>query len=165
MPAKMMFPRWRDYTSKRSMKRTVADVPPSAREYFAAISLLEALIMSPQLVPDLRIEPFPRFRVQLEICESSGGGAIPHLHFSIRSPRPIVLEVMDGYFTDDSAIRRIGRESVLMLGGARALLMQAAHPLVAAGIVDHSRYREDPWRRLARTMAALYTIVFGTRAS
>jgi uncharacterized protein (DUF2236 family) len=71
---------------------------------------------------------------------------------------------MDGIFSDDSAIRRIGRESVLMLGGPRALLMQAAHPLVAAGIVDHSRYREDPWRRLARTMAALYTIVFGTGA-
>lgn len=69
----------------------------------------------------------------------------------------------DGYFAPDAAVRRIGRESVLMLGGARALLMQAAHPLVAAGIVDHSRYREDPWRRLARTMAALYTIVFGTR--
>jgi uncharacterized protein (DUF2236 family) len=70
----------------------------------------------------------------------------------------------DGYFTDDSAIRLIGRESVLMLGGGRALLMQAAHPLVAAGIVDHSRYRDEPWRRLARTMAALYTIVFGRRA-
>ena len=71
---------------------------------------------------------------------------------------------MDGYFSDDSAIRRLGRESVLMLGGPRALLMQAAHPLVAAGIVDHSRFREQPWRRLARTMAALYTIVFGTQA-
>jgi uncharacterized protein (DUF2236 family) len=70
---------------------------------------------------------------------------------------------MDSYFDDSSAIRRIGRESVLMLGGPRALLMQAAHPLVAAGIVDHSGYRADPWRRLARTMAALYTIVFGTR--
>jgi uncharacterized protein (DUF2236 family) len=71
---------------------------------------------------------------------------------------------MKGYFDDTSAIRRISRESVLMLGGPRALLMQAAHPLVAAGIVDHSAYRTDPWRRLARTMAALYTIVFGTRA-
>jgi uncharacterized protein (DUF2236 family) len=69
----------------------------------------------------------------------------------------------EGYFTADSAIRQIGRESVLMLGGGRALLMQAAHPLVAAGIVDHSAYRSDPWRRLARTMTALYTIVFGTR--
>jgi uncharacterized protein (DUF2236 family) len=68
-----------------------------------------------------------------------------------------------GYFGDDAAIRRIARESVLMLGGPRALLMQAAHPLVAAGIVDHSCFRQDPWRRLARTMTGLYTIVFGTR--
>lgn len=68
-----------------------------------------------------------------------------------------------GYFPPGSAIRTIGQESVLMLGGGRALLMQAAHPLVAAGIVDHSRYRDDPWRRLARTMTALYTIVFGSR--
>ena len=71
--------------------------------------------------------------------------------------------LVEGYFGEDAAIRRIACESVLMLGGPRALLMQAAHPLVAAGIVDHSRFRQDPWRRLARTMAALYTIVFGTR--
>jgi uncharacterized protein (DUF2236 family) len=70
---------------------------------------------------------------------------------------------VEGYFREDAAIRRIARESVLMLGGPRALLMQAAHPLVAAGIVDHSRFRQDPWRRLARTMTGLYTIVFGTR--
>jgi uncharacterized protein (DUF2236 family) len=68
-----------------------------------------------------------------------------------------------GYFRDDSPVRLIGREAVLMLGGGRALLMQAAHPLVAAGIVGHSDYELDPWRRLARTMTALYTIVFGTR--
>jgi uncharacterized protein (DUF2236 family) len=69
---------------------------------------------------------------------------------------------IEGYFEPDSAVRRIGSESVLMLGGGRALLMQAAHPLVAAGIVGHSGYGHEPWRRLARTMTALYTIVFGT---
>src|SRR5919204_5742127 len=69
-----------------------------------------------------------------------------------------------GYFDPDSAIRRIGRESVLMLGGARALLMQAAHPSVAAGIVEHSDYASDPWKRLGRTLYALYTVVFGTRS-
>jgi uncharacterized protein (DUF2236 family) len=69
-----------------------------------------------------------------------------------------------GYFTDDSVIRRIGNRSVLMLGGQRALLLQAAHPLVAAGIVGHSRFAAEPWARLARTMTGLYTIVFGTRA-
>jgi uncharacterized protein (DUF2236 family) len=71
---------------------------------------------------------------------------------------------VNGYFGSQTAIRRIACESVLMLGGPRALLMQAAHPLVAAGIVEHSRFRDDPWRRLARTMTALYTIVFGTQA-
>ena len=70
----------------------------------------------------------------------------------------------DGYFAPESAIRRIGRESVLMAGGGRALLMQAAHPLVAAGIVEHSGYRDEPWRRLARTMTALYTVVYGSKA-
>jgi uncharacterized protein (DUF2236 family) len=70
---------------------------------------------------------------------------------------------VSGYFEPHSAIRRIGRESVLMLGGARALLMQAAHPLVAAGIVEHSDYAADPWKRLGRTLYALYTVVFGTR--
>jgi uncharacterized protein (DUF2236 family) len=40
-----------------------------------------------------------------------------------------------------------------MLGGGYALLMQAAHPLVAAGTVAHSSLRESPWRRLAGTMS------------
>lgn len=51
-----------------------------------------------------------------------------------------------------------------MLGGGYALLMQAAHPLVAGGIVAHSSFRENPWRRLAGTMSAIYTVVYGTRA-
>jgi uncharacterized protein (DUF2236 family) len=74
------------------------------------------------------------------------------------------VNATDHVFAPDSAIRRIGGEAVLMLGGGRALLMQAAHPLVAAGIVGHSRYAEEPWRRLARTMLALYTVVHGTKA-
>jgi uncharacterized protein (DUF2236 family) len=75
-----------------------------------------------------------------------------------------VLNERCGYFTPDDAIWKIGSESILMAGGGRALLAQAAHPLVAAGIVRHSRYREEPWVRLGRTMGGLYTIVFGTRA-
>jgi uncharacterized protein (DUF2236 family) len=51
-----------------------------------------------------------------------------------------------------------------MLGGGRALLMQVAHPVVAAAVRGHSAYETEPWRRLARTMTALYTIVLGTRA-
>ena len=70
---------------------------------------------------------------------------------------------MSGYFAPGDAIWKVGSESILMAGGGRALLAQAAHPLVAAGIVRHSRYREEPWARLGRTMGGLYTIVFGTR--
>lgn len=42
----------------------------------------------------------------------------------------------------------INAESVLLLGGGRALLMQAAHPLVAAGVADHSDFTADPFDRL-----------------
>jgi uncharacterized protein (DUF2236 family) len=51
-----------------------------------------------------------------------------------------------------------------MLGGGRALLLQVGNPVVASAVRNHSAYATDPWRRLARTMTALYTIVLGTRA-
>jgi uncharacterized protein (DUF2236 family) len=69
-----------------------------------------------------------------------------------------------GYFTPDDAIWRIGREAALLLGGGRALLLQVAHPLVAAGVAEHSGYREDPWKRLVGTMDAVWAVVFGDRA-
>jgi uncharacterized protein (DUF2236 family) len=50
------------------------------------------------------------------------------------------------------------------MGGGPAVLLQVAHPLVAAGIVQHSDYRHDLWKRLARTLRALYLIAFGTKA-
>jgi uncharacterized protein (DUF2236 family) len=72
------------------------------------------------------------------------------------------LPVVSSLFAADSAIRRIGSESVLMLGGGRALLMQVAHPVVARAVHEHSHYATEPWRRLARTMTSLYTIVLGS---
>jgi uncharacterized protein (DUF2236 family) len=66
-----------------------------------------------------------------------------------------------GRFTPDSAIWWISREWVLMLGGGRALLMQAAHPLALGGFMQHSDYDVAPWRRLERTMHAVWTAVYG----
>src|SRR6266545_3466926 len=63
--------------------------------------------------------------------------------------------VVDGYFPSDGMAWRIGRELALLLGGGRALLLQVAHPLVAAGVAEHSGFREDPWRRLEGTMNAV----------
>jgi len=68
-----------------------------------------------------------------------------------------------GLFGPDSMTWRIGRENALAaFGGARALILQVAHPLVAAGVGENSNYRQQPWDRLFRTLEAVTTIVFGT---
>ena len=61
----------------------------------------------------------------------------------------------------------IHREVVLLLGWARAILMQFAHPLVARGVADHSGFTREGfgrWRRLHRTLGAMLTLTFGTEA-
>ena len=61
-----------------------------------------------------------------------------------------------GLYGPDSEAWRLNREAMLLLGaGPRALLLQLAHPAVAAGVADHSDFRADPWRRLAGTLAQL----------
>ena len=71
----------------------------------------------------------------------------------------------DGYFSPESVIRRIGNDPLVpLLGGGPAVLLQVAHPLVAAGVVAHSDYRRDLWRRLLRTLRAVYLIVYGNKA-
>ncbi len=47
------------------------------------------------------------------------------------------------------------------VGGIRALILQAAHPEVVAGVGDHSRYREDPLGRLSRTSAYVTATTYG----
>jgi uncharacterized protein (DUF2236 family) len=70
----------------------------------------------------------------------------------------------DGYFAPESVIRRVGNSPLVpMLGGGPAVLLQVAHPLVAAGVVYHSDYHEDLWRRLLRTLQALYLIIYGSK--
>ncbi len=71
--------------------------------------------------------------------------------------------VEPGLYSEQSITRRINRENVLLLGGGRALLMQLAHPLVAAGVDDHSDFRTNPVRRLRRTIRMTMAIVFGDR--
>jgi len=68
-----------------------------------------------------------------------------------------------GLFEEDSITRRINRENILLLGGGRALLMQLAHPKVAAGVDEHSDFRAHPIRRLRRTIRMTMAIVFGDR--
>ena len=70
---------------------------------------------------------------------------------------------MNRLFGPGRAIWRVDREAALLLGAGRALLLQLAHPLVAAGVAEHSRFTENPLGRLWRTLDTSYTIVFGDR--
>jgi len=70
-----------------------------------------------------------------------------------------------GLFGPESAIWRVNREAAVALGGSCAILMQFAHPKVAAGVHDHSRYQVDPASRLRATLDLMLAIVFGSRAS
>src|SRR5918996_5980871 len=65
-------------------------------------------------------------------------------------------------FGPDSMMRRINAEPALLLGARAALLMQLAHPLVAAAVAAPSRFRDDPTSRLRATLRTISTIVFGT---
>jgi uncharacterized protein (DUF2236 family) len=70
----------------------------------------------------------------------------------------------DGYFQPESMVRLLGNSPVTpFLGGGAAVLLQVAHPLVACGVVQHSGYDRDLWRRLSGTLRALYLITFGDR--
>lgn len=66
-------------------------------------------------------------------------------------------------FARDSAIWRITRENVLLLGGPAAAILQIAHPEVAHGVANHSDFRRGALGRLRRTLTAVYTIVFSSR--
>ena len=67
-----------------------------------------------------------------------------------------------GIYGPDSVNWRVNREQIMLLGGGRALLLQLAHPMVAAGVAQHSDFAADPMKRLRRTLDATLAIVFGT---
>lgn len=75
---------------------------------------------------------------------------------------PKLPEAERSFLGPDSITWKVNREAVLLAGGGCALLMQIAHPLVAAGVAEHSRYREDPLGRLNRTLELTLAIAFGT---
>jgi uncharacterized protein (DUF2236 family) len=61
--------------------------------------------------------------------------------------------------------RKINRETVVLLGWGRAILLQLAHPLVAAGVADYSKFQTDLRGyavRARRTVGAMLAMTFGT---
>jgi len=59
-------------------------------------------------------------------------------------------------------IADVSAEAVLLAGGARAILLQLANPVVARGVARHSDFATRPLDRLHGTLTYLYVIVYGT---
>jgi uncharacterized protein (DUF2236 family) len=71
------------------------------------------------------------------------------------------LPARPGFFAPRGVFWEVSRENVLMLGAGSAILLQVAHPLVAAGVDDHSDFRQHPLKRLYRTLRALERLICG----
>ncbi len=112
------------------------------------------MVAEPNPTPPSRWEPLAELAAVL--FGAPAGSAIAPL-LSDGDPDP-------GLFGPGSVTWRVAREPFLLAGGARALLMQVAHPLVAQGVVDHSDYEHDPFGRLVRTVRWLVAVTFGTTA-
>jgi uncharacterized protein (DUF2236 family) len=67
-----------------------------------------------------------------------------------------------GVFGPDTVTWRIDREALIFLGAGRALLLQLAHPWVAAAIAGHSKTFADPIGRFHRTFDVVFAMVFGS---
>ena len=70
-----------------------------------------------------------------------------------------------GFFGPGSATWSVHGGQQTIVAGVRALLVQALHPGALAGVADHSRYREDPFGRLAGTIRWIYTVSHGDTAT
>jgi uncharacterized protein (DUF2236 family) len=69
-----------------------------------------------------------------------------------------------GFFGPESVTWRIHSDPTFSVGGLRALLLQALHPVAMDGVARFSGgFREEPWPRLIRTATYVDTLTFGTR--
>jgi uncharacterized protein (DUF2236 family) len=69
----------------------------------------------------------------------------------------------EGYFGPRSVTWRVNGDPSGMIGGLRALLLQALDPPTMAGVAQHSDYRNDSWGRLVRTSQYIMATTYGDR--
>jgi uncharacterized protein (DUF2236 family) len=92
-------------------------------------------------------------------------GPVAWLDASLALPAPVQGRPGDpGLFGPSSAVWTIGRERILLVGGPAALLLQVAHPLIAAAVAEHSSFGADPMKRLRATLEVVLAIAFGDRS-
>lgn len=106
-------------------------------------------------MPNTRLQEFfsHRFRALLSNSED---GVPPWLG-------EIDTDEGEGYYLPGEAPWVVHADLGTLVGGVRALLMQALHPGSLAGVRDHSRYHADPLGRLAGTIRWLTITTFGSK--
>ena len=75
-----------------------------------------------------------------------------------------ILEDPRGLFSPETMAWKIHSDPAMAVGGIRALLQQALHPIAMDGVAKNSNFREDAWGRLQRTGDYVSTITFGERS-
>jgi len=70
-----------------------------------------------------------------------------------------------GFFLPTDAPWVVHADFGTLVGGIRALLMQALHPGSLTGVKNHSRYESDPLGRLAGTIRWLTVTTFGSKTA
>lgn len=83
------------------------------------------------------------------------------LEASLDKIRARTRDVRHGMYGPSSMVWRVNREQLLLLSGARAVLLQEAHPFVAHGVDQHSLTKQDPIGRYVRTFKHVHAMVFG----
>ncbi len=83
------------------------------------------------------------------------------LEASLEKVRARVRDPREGLYGPSSLIWRVNREQLLFMAGARAALLQEAHPFVAHGVDQHSKTKTDPVGRFVRTFKHVHGMVFG----
>lgn len=66
--------------------------------------------------------------------------------------------------TDTAAMATVAGEGILIAGGARAILLQIAHPAIGQGVADYSRFSERAMDRLRATLTYVYCMAYGSAA-
>src|SRR3954468_5950395 len=56
---------------------------------------------------------------------------------------------------------RYASDARTLTGAGAALILQVAHPTVAAGVREHSNFQQDPWGRLLRTLDHTNLLLYG----
>jgi uncharacterized protein (DUF2236 family) len=75
-----------------------------------------------------------------------------------------ILDDPRGLFSPETMAWKIHSDPAMAVGGIRALLQQALHPIAMDGVAQNSNFREDAWGRLQRTGDYVSTITFGERS-